>query len=339
MTPATEAGVAVPAMVPATAPRSVSAPVDPPSSVAPARARRLAEIGVVVTAAIWSLNFVVVKASIPDVGPLTFTGLRYIIATVTLFLLVRWRLGTVRIAPRLGLSLIGLGLLGFGCYQTVWTLGLTQITAGDSALIVALSPVLTAVIAGVIGMDRLTGPKLGGALIAFAGVALVITGGARVDLGASLLGDGLTLLAAVLWAVYTIIGTRLLRQSDPLQTAAWTVLGGTLMLVPMAIWESLTSSHVGLTPLSVAALLYSGAMAAGVSSILVFNAIRHIGPTRAAVGQFLVPAGAVALGALLLAEPVRLVQVVGGSIIVGGLWLTRQTSIVPAAFRARIGGW
>ncbi len=70
-----------------------------------------------------------------------------------------------------------LGLLGFGCYQVLWTTGLTQIGAGDSALIVASSPVLVALLAGAVGMDRLTAPKLAGALIAFAGVAVVIAAG------------------------------------------------------------------------------------------------------------------------------------------------------------------
>ena len=53
-------------------------------------------------------------------------------------------------------------------------------------------------------MDRLTAPKLAGALIAFAGVAVVIGGSQALSLGSSLVGDVLTLGAAVLWAVYTV---------------------------------------------------------------------------------------------------------------------------------------
>ena len=108
---------------------------------------------------------------------------------------------------------MGLGMLGFGCYQVLWSVGLTQITAGDSALIIAVSPVLTALLAGAVGMDRLTAPKLVGALVAFAGVAIVITAGHDLSLGASLVGDLLTLGAAVLWAVYTVAATRMLRPS------------------------------------------------------------------------------------------------------------------------------
>ena len=288
------------------------------------------------TVLIWSANFVVVKAAIGELGPLTFTATRYVVATITMFLLIRLRMGAIRRPTGLTVRLIALGMLGFGCYQVLWTIGLTQITAGDSALIVAASPVFVALLAGAVGMDRLTPPKLAGALIAFAGVALVIAGGHELSLGASLAGDALTLTAAILWAVYTVIGTRMLRRIDPLQATAWSVLGGTLLLVPLGIWEAVTSPPAAVTLPAVAAVLYSGTLAAGTANVLVFNAIRYIGPTRASVNQLLVPVGAVILGALFLSEPIRPAQVVGGAVIILGLSLTRRRTVFPASVQARL---
>jgi drug/metabolite transporter (DMT)-like permease len=309
-----------------------------PSRSARARERRLAELGVLATVVIWSANFVVAKAAVEALGPLTFTSIRYVVATSTLFLLVRWRLGPVRPPARTALTLIGLGMLGFGGYQLLWSIGLTQITAGDSALIVAVSPVLTVLLAGAVGMDRLTPPKLVGALVAFGGVAVVVTAGRELSLGASLVGELLTLGAAVLWAVYTIAGTRMLRQVDPLQATAWAVLGGMLFLLPFGAHEIATSPPPEVTPAAVLGILYSGALAAAVSNVLVFNAIRLVGPSRVIVSQFLVPFGAVVLGALVLAEPVGIAQVAGGAVIVFGVWLTRRRSVLPRAVRARVRG-
>ena len=62
-------------------------------------------------------------------------------------------------ARRAGRGLLGLGLIGFGGYQVLWTTGLTQISAGDSALLIAASPVLVALLAAAVGMDRLTAPE------------------------------------------------------------------------------------------------------------------------------------------------------------------------------------
>jgi drug/metabolite transporter (DMT)-like permease len=317
-----------------------AAPAAPIRRRVSSRERRLAELGVLATVVMWSANFVVVKVAVEAIGPLTFTALRYVVASLTLFLLVAWRLGAVRPPARTALTLMGLGALGFGCYQVLWSVGLTQITAGDSALIIAVSPVLTAVLAGAVGMDRLTAPKLLGALVAFAGVGLVIAGGQELALGASLAGSLLTLGAAVLWAVYTVGGTRMLRSVDPLQATAWAVLGGTVVLVPFGLWEAGAhggwgGSGAGPSPGVALAILYSGALAAGIANVFVFNAIRLVGPTRVTVSQFLVPFGAVLLGALALDEPVGAAQLAGGVVIVLGVALTRRASVLPAALRGR----
>jgi drug/metabolite transporter (DMT)-like permease len=233
--------------------------------------------------------------------------------------------------------MLGLGMLGFGGYQLLWTLGLTRITAGDSALIIAVAPVLTALLAAAVGLDRLTPPKLVGALLAFAGVAVVIAAGHELSLGASLVGDVLTLGAAVVWAVYTVAATGMLRSTDPLVLTAWAVLGGALVLLPFGAWEVATSPPPEITPAVVAAILYAGALAAGIANVFLFHAIRIVGPTRVGASQFLVPFGAVLLGAVLLDEPAGIGQLVGGVVIVVGVWLTRRSRILPPFMARRLG--
>ncbi len=321
---------------------AVGHPVDEaaaPAQVRPsglAMARRLAEVGILATVLIWSANFVLVKAAIGIVGPLTFTGARFAVASLTLLVTLRWRQGRVRPPAGQLRILLALGMLGFGVYQILWTTGLTSISAGDSALIVAASPVLTALLAGAVGMDRLTLPKVAGALIAFAGVAIVIAAGHDLSLGASLPGDLLTLAAASLWALYTVGGTRVLRRVDPLQATTWTVVGGLLVLAPLALIDGLERHWVGIGPEVLLAIIASGSLAAGIANVLVFNAIRFIGPTRATAMLLLVPAGAVLLGAVFLGEPVGLGQVAGGGVIVAGVWLTRRASIVPGRMAGRL---
>jgi drug/metabolite transporter (DMT)-like permease len=299
-------------------------------------ARRLAELGVLVTTLVWSANFVVVKAAIGVLGPLVFTGARYAVASLTLLAVMR--LQGRRIRPPGGqlAVLLGLGVIGFGGYQLLWTTGLTQISAGDSALIVAASPVLVALLAAAVGLDQVTAPKALGAMTAFAGVAVVIASGQGLSLGASLVGDALTLGAATLWAVYTVGGTRVLRTIDPLQATTWTVIGGALVLIPVGAIDALLRPPPPLSPEVVVGIVYSGALAAAIANVFVFNAIRFIGPTRATTMQLLVPAGAVILGAVFLGEPLGPGQLVGGVVIVFGVWLTRRPRILSPALSHRI---
>jgi drug/metabolite transporter (DMT)-like permease len=197
--------------------------------------------------------------------------------------------------------------------------------------------VATALLAGAVGLDRLTAPKLAGAVTAFIGVAIVIGAGVGLALGASLIGDLLTLTAAVLWAVYTVIGTRVLRHVDPLTATSWTVLGGFLFLIPFGIADAVTAPPASIPPAAVAAVVYSGMLAAGIANVLVFNSIRLVGPTRTAAMQLLVPAGAVLLGAVILGEPVGPAQVLGGVVIVLGVITTRRATVIPSSLRARLG--
>jgi drug/metabolite transporter (DMT)-like permease len=323
-TPADAAGVSVPRATPVEAPDPGGWRV---TSATP-RAYRLAELGVLVTVLIWSANFVLVKGAIGVLAPLTFTGARFTVAAVTLLAILRWRQGTIRPPSGQLRGLLLLGALGFGGYQVLWTVGLVTISAGDSALIVAASPVLTVLLAASVGVERLTVPKATGSLIAFVGVAIVIAAGHELSLGASLTGDLLTLGAAFVWAVYTVGGTRMLRHVDPLQATTWTVVGGLPILIPLAIVDGAAHGWVGISqPEVLVAILVSGSLAAGISNVFVFNAIRYVGPARATAMQLLVPAGAVLLGAVFLQEPVGVLQLAGGAVIVSGVWLTRRASI------------
>jgi drug/metabolite transporter (DMT)-like permease len=272
---------------------------------------------------LWAANFIVVKTAVAVLPPVGFTFLRFSLASITLLVLLRWREGSMGLPRRDLIAICALGGLGFGVYQMLWTTGLTTIAAGDSALIIASTPVLVAFLAVAARSDVLTPGKLLGGIVSFAGVALVIASGQGLSLGGSLAGEAITLLASVCWAFYTAFGAPFLRRYSPLRTTAWATVAGTIVLAPIAA-SQLSSVNAGeLTPGVLGAVLYSGFLAAGVSNVIVSNGIRVVGPTRTAAYQFLVPALAVVLAFLFLAEPIRVGQVIGGVVIIGGVLITR----------------
>ncbi len=195
----------------------------------------------------WAANFIVVKSAISVLPPVGFTFLRYAIAGITLLALLRWREGAIRLPAGDIRTIFVLGAVGFGCYQILWTVGLQTVPAGDSALLIATTPVVTALLAMALGADTPNVVKLVGAFISFFGVALVIVAGQGLSLGVSIGGDLLTLGAAVCWAVYTVYGARILRRHSPLVTTTWAVLAGTLFLAPVGLAQLATTdlSQVG----------------------------------------------------------------------------------------------
>ncbi len=289
-----------------------------------ARERRIAELAVLGVMVLWAANFIVVKSAVAVLPPVGFTFLRFSLAAVTLLLLLRWREGSIGLPRRDLLAICGLGALGFGVYQILWTTGLTTIAAGDSALIIAATPVLVAILAVAARSDVLTPGKLIGGVVSFVGVALVIASGAGLTLGRSLAGEAITLLAAICWAFYTAFGAPFLRRYSPLRATTWATVAGTLVLAPIAASQLATVDVATvLTPGVLGAVLYSGFLAAGIANVIVSNSIKVVGPTRTAAYQFLVPALAVVLAFLFLSEPIRVGQVVGGLVIVAGVLITR----------------
>jgi drug/metabolite transporter (DMT)-like permease len=272
---------------------------------------------------LWAFNFIVVKTAVAVLPPVGFTFLRFAIASTTLLLLLRWREGSIGLPRRDLVAICGLGALGFGIYQILWTTGLTLMPAGDSALIIASTPVLVAILAVIAGSDVLTRAKLVGGLVSFLGVALVIASGAGLSLGESLAGEAITLLAALCWSVYLAFGAPFLGRHTPLRATTWATVAGTIVLAPVAIVQLASAGLTEVPVDAVGAVLYSGFLAAGVSNVIVQNGVKVIGPTRTSAFQFLVPALAVVFAFLFLAEPIRPGQVLGGFVIVAGVLITR----------------
>lgn len=289
--------------------------------------------------AVWAGNFIVVKDVLSVMPPVGFTFLRYVLASVGLLVLLRWAEGAIRLPQPGAWRILALGGLGFGVYQILWTVGLTTIGAGDSALLIAATPVFTAVIAVLIGADTLSPAKALGVALSFVGVALVIGSGVGLDLTGSPLGFALTLGAALCWATYTAFGAMVLRRVSPLVLTTWGTIGGTLVLAPIGLAQlaapgALGPEQAAALPAILLSIAYSGLLAAAIANVIVFNGVRLLGPTRITTIQALVPAMAVVLAFLVLGEPIRLGQVIGGAIIVGGVALTRYVARRPAAAAA-----
>ena len=272
---------------------------------------------------LWAANFVVVKSSIPVLTPVGYAFLRFAMAAAVLLGICRWREGSVAIPRREILPLAGLGVLGFGLYQVLWTTALASTSVGNSALLIGATPVFTALVAAALGVDTLTWIKAVGAAVAFVGVGVIAAGhGLRLDSAA--LGDLMTLGAAVSWAGYVSLGAGVLRRFSPLRATAWTITFGTIFLAPFGLLQLSGADLSAIGPGQIAALLYSGLLSSALGNVVVFWGVSLLGPTRITNLQFLPPALAIVFAAIFLGDPILATQVAGGLIIVAGILLARR---------------
>jgi drug/metabolite transporter (DMT)-like permease len=291
--------------------------------VTPSEDQRLAELAVLLVTVFLAGNFIVVKAAIAVLPPIGLAAIRYSLAGLMLVAVLRIREGGVGLPRRDVLPVMMLGVVGFGVYQVLWATALQSITAGDSALLIASTPIFAALLAVAIGSDILTRRTLAGTIVSFGGVAVVVAGGEGLTLSTSLLGDLLTIAAAVCWGAYAAFGASVLRRYSPLRTTTWALGGGLVVLVPLGIVQLVQADWTRVGPSVAGAIVYSATLSSGISNVVIFHGVKLLGPARITAFQFLVPPIAVLLAAIVLGEPVRPPQVVGGLVILIGVAIAR----------------
>jgi len=286
--------------------------------------RRAAEAACVGVMVIWGANFVVVKSTMPVLTPLGYALLRFSIGGAILLGLCRWREGSVRI-PRADIpAMAALGLLGFGIYQLLWSTALSSTSVGNSALLIASTPLFTALIAAALGADTLSRSRVAGIAIAFVGVAIVVAAGEGLRIDSAAVGDLMTIGAAISWAVYVSLGAGILRRYSPLRATAWTVSFGALFLTPFGLAQLSTVDPAHIGAAQVGAVAYSALLSCALGNLVVFWGISLLGPTRVTNLQFLPPVIALVFAAIFLGDPILVSQVVGGLVILGGILVARR---------------
>ena len=284
----------------------------------------------VVTTFFWGGTFVAGKWAVSEAPPFFVAFLRFVIASFVLWALVAWRgrergerfphpKGRAQWA-----GLFSLGFTGVFLYNFVFLTGLSWTSATNGSLIVAFNPLLTAVLSALWLKERVRPVQAGGLLLALLGVGVVITRGS-INVIRSLSfnhGDLLMLGAPLAWALYTILGKKVLRYFPPLVATAYASLFGTLLLLPAAALEgSLLSGVHRLTVYGWFAVLQLALLGTVVGFVWWYEGVAELGAARASVFVNLVPVFGVLLSALILSESLGVSQLAGGILVVAGVGL------------------
>jgi len=298
-------------------------------------ARRLAAVAALVSVVIWGASFALTKRVLGELSVDTLVFARAVLGTALVAALLAVRGGFVRVRRRdLGL-LVGLSLAGNVLPQWLQGQALVRSTAANTAWLVALSPVVTVVLARWLVGERLAG-KVGGIAIAFFGALLVVSGGgslaATVDVPTTR-GDTLTLVSTVSWALYTIYGRRFVAGYPAAVAMVHLLAVSVLVFLPgfvvRAGWEELAA----LSPAGWACVLFLGLGCSGLGFTLWYAALEAMDASQVAAFIYIEPLVTQALARVMLGEALRPTTVLGGAAILLGVWLVsraRVRSVVAA---------
>ena len=269
-------------------------------------------------------NPVAVKYAVEDVSPLPFVALRFTVAGLLVLVVLRLRGAGGELKREDLLPMAGLGLVGVGLNNVLFTFGVDLTAASDTALIYATPPLWGMLLGFALGLER---PRLRGVLgvsLALLGVGVVVYGGLGAS-ESSLAGDLLVSGGAVCWGSYTAFSTLLLlRGYSPLAIAAYTMLVAGLAVIPLAL-PDLSQMDWGAVGLGAwAAVAYSTLLVAAFGFSAWQGGISRIGANRVLVYQYLVVLTGVASGIVFFGEDLGANKLLGGAIILIGVYLARR---------------
>ncbi|MFQ5614115.1 MAG: DMT family transporter [Anaerolineae bacterium] len=280
------------------------------------------------TVLFWGVNFSVVKFALAEIPPIVFNGIRFSVAAGTMLILARATRHAFRFERRHLPYLIGLGILGNTSYQLFFVFGIANTTADNSSLILATVPVWVALFGTLAGVERVTGRGWLGVGLSLAGIILIILGSDRgLQLhfgGATLLGDGLVLLATLCWSTYTLATRPMMRRYSPVAVTSFSTLMGAIPLMLLSAPFMLRLDWNGVPANAWAALVLSGIFGIALAYFFWNNGVSRLGSTRTSLYSNLVPAVALLTAWLWLGETLTAQQWWGGLLALAGVALARR---------------
>ena len=263
--------------------------------------------------------------------PITLAAIRFgggvlCVLPLVMMLPVRW-------PPRQDWPAVaGLGFLFFAVFFIFYNMAFGLTTVARGALALATLPLITMVIAALLGVEALSARKTAGVLVAMLGVTVALASGLRDAPADAWRGDLIMGGAAVCAALYNVFSRTYINRSSALGflTAGMAVGGG--VLVGFAVLSGGITQTARFNVGQTWAALYLAAGGGALNFFLWVLALQRASPTRVTNTMAVVPLVGGLLAASLLAEPITFNLAIGLVAVVAGIWLaTMEGSVSPTA--------
>jgi len=275
----------------------------------------------------WSGNYIAAKIVFREIPAVLAMALRTIVAAI-LMAGIYWRRprGEESIWTRREMGiLIALGLFGMVMNQFFWTIGVAQTTVVHSSMIMATTPIWVLLMAGLMGLEPITFPKVGGMVIAMTGVAILQVFRPKVSANSpTLRGDFLVLLCTLALAGMTAFGKRYRPRSGGIAVNAVGYILGAFLLLP-SFWFSSRGFDFGkVTAGAWAGVIYMGAISSVTGYLIYYYALARMSASRMAAFQYLQPVFASLMAVVMLGEELTGAAIAAGGIIFAGVFVTER---------------
>ena len=288
-------------------------------------------LSALVTILIWGTTFISTKVLLVAFEPVEILFIRFVLGLIALVIVCPHRLrGTT---PRQELTFAAAGLCGVCLYYLLENIALTYTLASNVGVILSVAHFFTAILSNVVfkGAEKLRPSFFGGFVLAMAGIALISFNGSALALNP--LGDLLALLAALVWACYSILTRKISAYgySTLITTRRVFCYGIAFMIPAMFLFDVQWNLSALAQPVYLLNLVFLGLGASALCFVTWNTAVKLLGPVRTSVYIYMSPVITVVTSALILHEPVTPLAAGGMALTLAGLVLSQGRSLRPRA--------
>lgn len=279
---------------------------------------------------VWGGNFVVGRAVSTQVPPYTLSFLR-MCTSLIVFLPFAWKeiIWERRVLLKNWWVICLMSLTGLATFNTLLYVALHYTTSINASLITATSPIVIALFSFFILGEKLTLRQIMGACTSIIGVLFIISKGSlsAIISFTFTFGDLLVMIAVFLWGFYSLIVRHYARKLPEYSTFALTIAVSVILIFPLFAWDFFYMHKEVVWSLStVSAILYVGIFASLVGFLSWNSAVAQIGPAKAGIFLNLNPFFASIFAILFIGEKLAWYQVLGGLLVVVGVYVSAKVT-------------
>jgi drug/metabolite transporter (DMT)-like permease len=276
---------------------------------------------------VWGASFIATKIVLQDVSPVTVVWLRFAMGVIILggavILRKQFALPTLKETAYFAL----LGFIGITFHQWLQSTGLLTAQASTTAWIVATTPVFMALLGWLILKEKLGWLRSGGIALAGLGVLLVVSKGDLSAIGAGRFGtqgDFLILISAPNWALFSALSRYGLKRHPAARMMFYVMGMGWLFTTGLFLGGPGVADIGRLTLNGWLGVVFLGVFCSGLAYVFWYDALQTIPTAQLGSFLYLEPLVAVIVAAILLGEALIWASLVGGAIILFGVWLVNR---------------
>lgn len=277
-----------------------------------------------ITIIIWGTTFISTKVLLRDFSPIEILFFRFLIGFITLFLIYPHKLKLTE--RKHELYFIFAGLSGVTLYFLFENIALTYSLASNVGVIICIAPFFTAIFAHLfLDGENLRPQFFIGFIVAILGIVLISFNGNMV-LNLNPLGDILAILAAIVWAIYSIITKKISDfHYNTIQATRRTFFYGLLFIIPtLFIFDFKIGLNRFTEPINLFNILYLGLGASALCFVTWSFSVKIIGAVKTSVYIYMVPVITVVTSSIVLHEKITQLSLIGTALTLVGLFISES---------------